>query len=152
MTKCAGEPAGHHRASALQKSTKNVGGVANAGEDNTGFDRVAREESLRHSHESRRSRKDPEPIPHDQVRHRWHGLLLEVVERRSEQELDLVVCSPRAVYHGLRGNDSVFGVKQKRLLRRKMPFLSESRLTIPRTKLPERRVPWRGIAGTGTRG
>jgi hypothetical protein len=63
MTKCAGQPASHHRASALQKVTKNVGGVANASEDNTGFNRVAREKSL------------------------------QIVERRAEQELDLVVGS-----------------------------------------------------------
>src|ERR1035441_5784666 len=145
------QTASHHRMSTFQKPPQHVGCIADASERHSGFNGIAGEKCFRHPHERGCRGEEPQSVPHLQIRWRRHPGLSEIVERCAEQEVDLVVCTAWAANDGLGGNDGVLGMKQKGLLRRKMPLIVESHLAITRAKLPERRIPRCAVSRVGAR-
>ena len=140
------QPAGNDRAPAFQQTTQDFRHLGDIRKYDAGLDRIAANESLRYTHQSRGRGVQPQTVSNGQVRSGRLLFLLQVEDRCSERQADPVVPSPRAVHDQPCGDDGVVGVQQEGLLGRKVPSRLESRLAVASAELPERRVPRCAVA------
>jgi ABC-type antimicrobial peptide transport system permease subunit len=129
-TQCTCQTAGNSGVSAIQQRSEQFRCIADARQNDLGFNRVANIKGLRYSNQRSRRRKDSQAIADNQVVARWKLLFLQVVNRCAKEQLDRVVMAFRTVNDCLSRNNGVFSMEQKRLFRRKMPVFPETFVAI----------------------
>src|SRR5215471_15547817 len=104
------------------------------------------EEYFRDSYEPRRGTEESQSVLDHKVLGRRPLRLLEVVDRRAEQQCDRIVLACRAVDDDLNRHHRILGMQQDGLLGREMPRIAKPAIAVARAELPERGVPRRAVA------
>src|SRR5438034_10927134 len=80
-------------------------------------------------------------------RRRGHLGNFQIVKRRAEQKLDVVVRGFRTVHNQLIRDHRSLAVQKKGLLRRQVPLVAKTLVAVTRAEFPERRMPRGALAG-----